>query len=44
MQAALGAGILGYALGRMSGRKRGREEAVAASEPGTGAELAETDR
>lgn len=32
MQAALGAGIVGYALGRMSGRKRGAEEAMAASD------------
>ena len=32
MQAALGAGIAGYALGRMSGKKKGREEAEHASD------------
>ena len=32
LQAALGAGIAGYALGRMSGRKKGREEAEHASD------------
>ena len=32
LQAALGAGIVGYALGRMSGRVKGREEAEHASD------------
>ncbi|MDU1063898.1 MAG: energy-coupling factor ABC transporter substrate-binding protein [Cutibacterium avidum] len=32
LQAALGAGIAGYALGRMSGRKKGREESENASD------------
>ncbi|WCC80323.1 energy-coupling factor ABC transporter substrate-binding protein [Cutibacterium equinum] len=32
MQAALGAGVAGYALGRMAGRKKGREEAENASD------------
>ncbi|MDN6556424.1 MAG: energy-coupling factor ABC transporter substrate-binding protein [Acidipropionibacterium acidipropionici] len=32
LQAALGAGIVGYALGRMSGRKKGHDEAMAASQ------------
>lgn len=32
IQAALGAGVAGYALGRMSGRKKGREEALASSD------------
>ena len=32
LQAALGAGIVGYALGRMSGRAKGREEAERASD------------
>ncbi|AMS06420.1 MAG: energy-coupling factor ABC transporter substrate-binding protein [Acidipropionibacterium acidipropionici] len=32
LQAALGAGIVGFALGRMSGRKKGHDEAMAASE------------
>lgn len=31
LQAALGAGIVGFALGRMSGRKKGADEAMAAS-------------
>jgi cobalt/nickel transport protein len=31
LQAALGAGIVGYALGRMSGRRKGHDEAMAAS-------------
>lgn len=32
LQAALGAGIVGFALGRMSGRKKGHDEAMAASQ------------
>lgn len=32
LQAALGAGIVGYGLGRMAGRKKGREEALAAAD------------
>lgn len=32
LQAALGAGIAGFALGRMSGRRKGREEAETASD------------
>ena len=32
LQAALGAGVAGYALGRMAGKKKGREEAEDASD------------